>query len=92
MQQCQLCQCEYRASKACDDVLVLSMGQCLTLSRGLQMWRVKADTDLAACRSCAVLVPTGNVIVVCEEVGVALVAEGQAQNGLGVLHSVSLAV
>jgi len=56
------------------------------------MWRVKADTDLAACRSCAVLVPTGNVIVVCEEVGVALVAEGQAQHGLGVLHSVSLAV
>ncbi len=51
-----------------------------------------ADTDLAACGSCAVLVSTGNVVVVCEEVGVALVAEGQAQNGLGVLHCVPLAV
>ncbi len=71
---------------------MLSLSQCLTFSRGLQLCHVIADTDLAACRSCAVLVATGNVVVVCEEVGVALVAEGQAQNGLGVLYCVPLAV
>ena len=56
------------------------------------MWCVTAYTDLAACRSCAILVSTGNVVVVCEEVGIALIAEGQAQNGLGVLHCVPFAV
>lgn len=54
--------------------------------------RYKVSSDLAASRCSAVLASTDIVIVVGEEVGVALISEGQAQDGLGVGHCIALAV
>ena len=55
------------------------------------IWYI-VSSDLAASRSSTVLTSTDVVIVIREEVGVALISEGQAQDSLGVGHCVALAV
>lgn len=53
---------------------------------------IERASHLAASRSSLVSCLALHLVVITEEVGVALVAEGQAQNSLGVCHSVALAV
>lgn len=53
---------------------------------------VVMSSHLAASRSSLISCLALHLVVIAEEVGVALVAEGQAQNSLGVCHSVALIV